>query len=194
METTIPLLFAAMVGFTHAFEVDHLVAVSSMVTRRNSIKASIKDGIYWGLGHTSTILAVGLLMIVAKVAVAEATFGYFETAVGLMLILLGAHRIWKTWKHEQHHHEAHHGEALHHHHHLAYGIGLVHRTKEQFARHCLPVDFWVGFHRRYATCFRRIQFAVFQEIYQCPASPRSTYTRIIAVVYCPGLQSYVGKS
>ncbi len=126
METTIPLLFAAMVGFTHAFEVDHLVAVSSMVTRRNSIKASIKDGIYWGLGHTSTILAVGLLMIVAKVAVAEATFGYFETAVGLMLILLGTHRIWKTWKHEQHHHEAHHGEALHHHHHLAYGIGLVH--------------------------------------------------------------------
>lgn len=126
METSIPLLFAATVGFTHAFEVDHLVAVSSIVTRRNSIKASIKDGIYWGLGHTSTILAIGLLMIVAKVAVAEATFGYFEAAVGLMLILLGTHRIWKTWKHEQHHHEAHHGEAPHHHHHLAYGIGLVH--------------------------------------------------------------------
>ncbi|NUO02240.1 MAG: sulfite exporter TauE/SafE family protein [Saprospiraceae bacterium] len=125
METSVPLLFAAMVGFTHAFEADHLLAVSSMVTRRNSIKSSLKDGIYWGLGHSSTILAIGLLMIVAKVAIAEATFGYFEATVGLMLILLGTHRIWKTWKHEQHHHKAHQEEAPHHHR-LAYGVGLVH--------------------------------------------------------------------
>lgn len=125
METTIPLLFAAMVGFTHTFEVDHLLAVSSIVTRRTSTSAALKDGIYWGLGHTSTILIIGLVMIVAKVAVAQATFGYFEAGVGLMLIFLGAHRIWKTWKHEQHHHEAHQDEAPHHHH-LAYGVGLVH--------------------------------------------------------------------
>lgn len=125
METLLPLFFAAVVGFTHAFEVDHLLAVSSIVTRRNSVLAAVKDGIYWGLGHTSTILLIGMLMIVAKVAVTERTFHFFEAGVGLMLILLGSHRIWKTWTHEHNHHAAHaHHEP--HHHRLAYGIGLVH--------------------------------------------------------------------
>ncbi len=124
METTVPLLFAAVVGFSHAFEADHLLAVSNIATRRHTIWESLKDGIYWGLGHTSTILAIGLLVIVAKVAVAQSTFSYFEAAVGLMLILLGAHRIWKTWKHEQHH-QVHEHEKPHDHH-LAYGVGLVH--------------------------------------------------------------------
>lgn len=121
----LPLFFAAVVGFTHAFEVDHLLAVSSIVTRRHSVLAAVKDGIYWGLGHTSTILIIGMLMIVAKVSVSERAFHFFEAGVGLMLILLGTHRIWKTWQHEQNHQKAH-EHARPHHHRLAYGIGLVH--------------------------------------------------------------------
>lgn len=56
----LPLLLASLVGFTHAFEADHLVAVSSIVTRRNNTFLAIKDGIFRGLGHTSTILLVVL--------------------------------------------------------------------------------------------------------------------------------------
>jgi high-affinity nickel permease len=56
METSIPLLFAAVVGFQHAFEADHLVAVSSIVSKRRSTLLAVKDGIFGGLGHTSTIL------------------------------------------------------------------------------------------------------------------------------------------
>jgi hypothetical protein len=127
METILPLLFAAVVGFTHAFEVDHLLAVSSIVTRRKSLMMSIKDGVYWGLGHTSTILIIGLVMLVARVSVAEGTFHVFEAGVGFMLILLGAHRIWKTWRHEQVHAQAHGLKKVDdHNHHLAYGVGLVH--------------------------------------------------------------------
>lgn len=127
METFLPLFFAAVVGFTHAFEVDHLLAVSSIVTRRKSWLMSIKDGMYWGLGHTSTILIIGLMMLVARVSVAEGTFHAFEAGVGLMLILLGSHRIWKTWRHEQAHKQAHGRDMAHEHsHRLAYGVGLVH--------------------------------------------------------------------
>lgn len=125
MVTVFPLLFAAVIGFTHAFEVDHLLAVSSIVTRRKSVFTAVKDGLYWGLGHTSTILLVGLMMIVARVAVAESTFHYFEAGVGFMLILLGAHRIWKTWAHERNHAHAH-AHHTPHDHKLAYGVGLVH--------------------------------------------------------------------
>ena len=64
MESTIPLLFAAVVGFGHAFEADHLVAVSTIASKRKHPMQAIKDGIYWGLGHTSTIFLIGLIMIV----------------------------------------------------------------------------------------------------------------------------------
>ena len=93
MHTLLPLLFAGVVGFTHAFEIDHLLAVSSIASRRKSVLMAIKDGIYWGLGHTSTILAMGICMILARIIVTPEVFHYFEATVGIMLILLGTHRI-----------------------------------------------------------------------------------------------------
>ena len=50
METLTPLLFALGIGFTHAFEADHLVAIVNIVTNRNKTKLALKDGIFWGLG------------------------------------------------------------------------------------------------------------------------------------------------
>ncbi len=125
METFLTLGFAAVVGFTHAFEADHLLAVSNIVTRRHSLAEAVKDGVYWGLGHTSTILVIGVLMIVARVAVEEQVFHFFEAGVGAMLIGLGLHRIRKVWLHEQTH-AAQHENLQPHHHRLAYGVGLVH--------------------------------------------------------------------
>ena len=98
MDTTLPLVFAAVIGFAHAFEADHLLAVSNIVTRRNSIWMAIKDGIAWGLGHTSTIFLIGMTIVVFKVAITEQTFHYFEAAVGAMLIGLGLFRLRYLWK------------------------------------------------------------------------------------------------
>ncbi|HAK76668.1 MAG TPA: urease accessory protein [Runella sp.] len=115
-----PLFFAVVVGFSHCFEADHLVAVSSIVTRRDSTSAALKDGAFWGLGHTSTILLVALVYMLGKFVLSEAIFQYFEAGVGLMLIVLGIHRIVKL-KSELHHphlHEPAYG--------LAYGVGLMH--------------------------------------------------------------------
>ena len=116
----IQLLLAVYSGFTHAFEADHLLAVSNLVTNRRKTSFAIKDGIYWGLGHTSTILIVGLLMIYLKVQVSEDIFHYFEASVGVLLITLALFRLnkfYKTRLHEHNHHQPHH---------LAYFVGLVH--------------------------------------------------------------------
>ncbi|WP_332369341.1 hypothetical protein [Spirosoma telluris] len=48
MQTLFPFLLALSVGFAHAFEADHLVAVSNIVTRRNDIRLALKDGVFWG--------------------------------------------------------------------------------------------------------------------------------------------------
>ncbi|GAB4417023.1 MAG: hydantoin utilization protein A [Bacteroidia bacterium] len=122
MQASFPLLFALLVGFTHAFEADHLLAVSNIVTKRDRLWLAVKDGIYWGLGHTSTILVIGLLMIVGRIAISEGIFHYFEAAVGCMLVGLGVHRIYKALRRRK---QAG-SHAAHPHHHEAYGIGAVH--------------------------------------------------------------------
>lgn len=121
------LSFAALMGFTHSFEADHLLAVSNIVTKRDRFQLAIKDGIYWGLGHTSTIFLVGLIIVFGKMIITEESiiFSYFEALVGFMLIILGFYRIFKLYKYKQHlntHHLHDHSET----HHLAYGVGLVH--------------------------------------------------------------------
>jgi cytochrome c biogenesis protein CcdA len=138
-----PLLLTIYAGFTHAFEADHLLAVSNIVSQRNNVRSSMKDGVFWGLGHASTIFFIGILMILFKVGISEQSFHYFEVAVGVMLISLAAYRLMKFFRsrkivihtHSHQHEEGHHKhlhvhigkEREHHHtHSLAYGVGLVH--------------------------------------------------------------------
>lgn len=121
-----PLLLASIVGFSHAFEADHLVAVSNIVTRRNSLTLALKDGIYWGLGHTSTILFVGCIFIVGRIAFDENSFRYLEIAVGVMLVILGIFRLFKLNAIQNHLQKHQHDETHTHEHKLAYGVGLIH--------------------------------------------------------------------
>ncbi|HKK87271.1 MAG TPA: hypothetical protein VJ917_00390 [Saprospiraceae bacterium] len=114
------LLAAASIGFAHAFEADHLVAVSSIVTKRNNFSQAAKDGVFWGLGHSSTIFIIGLLMIVGKVLFQESTFEYLEGGVGIMLVILGLWRLDKLRRNRRGQKNASHQHSV------SYGIGLVH--------------------------------------------------------------------
>ena len=67
----IQLFLTIYAGFAHAFEADHLLAVGNIVSQRNNTRLSLKDGIFWGLGHASTIFFIGLLMIVLKAGISE---------------------------------------------------------------------------------------------------------------------------
>jgi high-affinity nickel permease len=139
----IQLFLTIYAGFTHAFEADHLLAVSNIVSQRNNTRLSLKDGIFWGLGHASTIFFIGILMIVFKAGISEQYFRYFEAIVGLMLIVLAVYRLVRFFRSrkivihihthdhagEQHKHLHVHIGKEHKHQHphsLAYGVGLVH--------------------------------------------------------------------
>ncbi len=118
-----PFLFAAVVGFGHAFEADHLVAVGNIVTKRDRLILAVKDGIYWGLGHSSTIFMIGAIMILGKATFLNGYFGYFEAIVGVMLIVLGVFRLYQYFKADMKTVELIDTQSDHH---LAYGVGLVH--------------------------------------------------------------------
>ncbi|MBX9892867.1 MAG: hypothetical protein K2Y12_11150 [Chitinophagaceae bacterium] len=87
------ILSALGIGFAHSFETDHLLAVSNIVSSRNKLIKAIKDGLFWGLGHTSTILIVSIFFLTLKYQVNEKIFSYFEAIVGVMLVLLGTYRL-----------------------------------------------------------------------------------------------------
>jgi cytochrome c biogenesis protein CcdA len=125
MTPFLSILFAAVVGFGHAFEADHLVAVSNIVTKRTKLKLAIKDGIYWGLGHTSTILLIGTIIILGKLMIADIYFRYLEACVGIMLLFIGIYRLRSVIQEKALESHAHLVNDKSHHH-LAYGIGAVH--------------------------------------------------------------------
>ena len=120
----LPVFITLYAGFTHALETDHVLAVSNLITRRNHFTLAIKDGIYWGLGHTTTILLAGLFMLGIKMQLSEQQFKYFEAGVGVMLVLLGLGRLVKYYGKEGA--ETSENKAFNHSHRLAYGVGLIH--------------------------------------------------------------------
>jgi ABC-type nickel/cobalt efflux system permease component RcnA len=88
------LYFVTVIGFVlgmrHATDPDHVIAVTTIVARKRSLKQAMLVGAFWGLGHTLTILAVGGAIILFGVVVPPRIGLAMELCVGLMLILLGA--------------------------------------------------------------------------------------------------------
>lgn len=98
------ILLTVYAGLEHAFEVDHLLAVNSLVTNRNKVREALKDGIFWGIGHTFTLFVIGVIMIFFKVVISPNVFNYLEGVVGFMLIVLGIYRLMKLFKKVPHSH------------------------------------------------------------------------------------------
>ena len=76
-------------GMRHATDPDHVIAVSTIVSRERSIAKAGLIGILWGCGHTLTIVAVGAAIIVFGLAIPVRAGLTMEFSVGLMLVLLG---------------------------------------------------------------------------------------------------------
>ena len=76
-------------GMRHATDPDHVIAVSTIVSRQRSIRHAAVIGCLWGLGHTITILAVGSAIILFGLVIPPRVGLTMELSVGLMLILLG---------------------------------------------------------------------------------------------------------
>ena len=83
------VLLGFVLGLRHAFDPDHVIAVSAIVARHRSAWKASWIGVCWGIGHGATILAIGLLVIVLRVAIPEGFARGMEIVVGGLLVLLG---------------------------------------------------------------------------------------------------------
>ena len=76
----------------------------------------VKHGLTWGLGHTLTLFIFAGAAILLGRAIPEGIARPIETAVGLMLVGLGAHVLWRLWRDRVHFHQHGHGDGTVHFH------------------------------------------------------------------------------
>ena len=76
-------------GMRHATDPDHVIAVTTIVSRQRSVRHAAVIGALWGVGHTLTILVVGSAIILFGIVIPARVGLTMELSVGLMLILLG---------------------------------------------------------------------------------------------------------
>jgi len=77
-------------GMRHATDPDHVIAVTTIVTRQRDLGRAALVGAFWGLGHTLTISVVGAAIILFDLIIPARVGLSMELSVGIMLVILGA--------------------------------------------------------------------------------------------------------
>jgi cytochrome c biogenesis protein CcdA len=110
------LFLGLLIGIAHAFEADHLAAVSALVSGRSKRGAIVRHGAIWGLGHTLSLLVVGGGVILFGAQLPERLATELELVVGIMLVGLGAHVLYRLHRDRVHFHKHSHGDGTTHFH------------------------------------------------------------------------------
>jgi ABC-type nickel/cobalt efflux system permease component RcnA len=115
-------------GLKHATEVDHVVAISTIVSRHKNVFRSAFVGALWGAGHTLSLMAIAVVVLWFRIAIPERVSGWLEFGVALMIIALGVSALWRAWRNDGqvHVHQHTHGGLSHTHVHFH-----EHETKHQ---------------------------------------------------------------
>ena len=96
---SVPILgLGFLVGMQHALEPDHIAAVSSIAARDTRMADIVKHGLTWDFGHSLTLFSFAGAAIVLGWAIPDIVAQPLEAAVGIMLVGLGAHVLWRLWR------------------------------------------------------------------------------------------------
>ena len=128
------LTVGLLLGMQHATEADHLAAVATLATRQGTLAQALRQGVAWGVGHTLTLMAFGGLVFALGKAISPGLEQALETAVGVMLILLGADVLRRLVRERIHFHVHRHAPAdVHVHAHSHRGEGRHNRSAHRHA-------------------------------------------------------------
>ena len=132
------MLLALVLGFKHSYDSDHLIAVSNILRKVNSVKSSVRVGFSWAVGHMLTATIITILLFVFKESLLNNVLPNFKKIVGALLIILGIFSLKEFFS--LHSHSHFHGKIVHSHPHVhiknnkhshhfhthMFGIGIIH--------------------------------------------------------------------
>jgi high-affinity nickel permease len=144
------LLVSLLLGLRHASDPDHLAAVTTLIAseeERHRVRKAGTMGFLWGLGHGTTLVLIGLPLVLLNQYLPEIVGKIAEVAIGCIIVLLAVRLLirWRRGFYHVHVHTHDDGEAHRHvHSHVrdeshghphqvprrtplsSYGVGLVH--------------------------------------------------------------------
>ena len=132
------MVLALILGFKHSYDSDHLIAVSNILRKVDSVKSSMRIGLSWAMGHMLTATIITITLFIFKESFLNNVLPHFEKIVGVMLIALGILSLKDFFSFHSHRHL--HGGIVHSHPHIhlkkhqdnkhshihMFGIGIVH--------------------------------------------------------------------
>lgn len=92
---TLPLLVGFGLGFMHALDADHVMAVSTLANQKPSRRRTLWFSLHWALGHGGVLLCCGLILFGLGITIPEGFQHIAEMLVGVVLIVLGISFFWK---------------------------------------------------------------------------------------------------
>ena len=92
------LLSAAVLGFRHGFDYDHIAAISDIASVQNSARRAMQLGLLYALGHAATVAALGSAVIFFQLSLPHAIDRIAERLVGLTLVVLGIYVLGLLFK------------------------------------------------------------------------------------------------
>ncbi|GMU60983.1 MAG: hypothetical protein AMXMBFR34_27460 [Myxococcaceae bacterium] len=98
MTSLLPALVGLALGVRHAFEPDHLAAVSTLATEQKSARAGLLLGAWWGLGHTAALLLVGGSLALLEAQMPDRAALTLEALVGVMVVALGLRALKRAFE------------------------------------------------------------------------------------------------
>ena len=111
------LALGVVLGLRHSLDPDHVVAVSTIVSQYRNPLRSFWVGVSWGLGHTTTLLIIGVVIIALRLTISDRLALLLEFFVGIMLVGLGAQVVYGFRMKRVHQHGHGHVEEDHLHFH-----------------------------------------------------------------------------
>jgi len=132
------IALAFVLGFKHSYDSDHLIAVSNILRKVDSVKASIRIGFSWAIGHMLTAAVITITLFTFKESFISNVLPHFEKITGLMLILLGILSLKDFFSFHSHSHS--HGDIVHSHPHIHSKKNNGNKDKNHFHTHM----FYIG--------------------------------------------------
>lgn len=83
------LLSAAVLGFRHGFDYDHIAAITDITGVDTHRRHAMRMGLLYVLGHAATVATLGAVTILFQTSLPRTMDDWAERAVGLTLVLLG---------------------------------------------------------------------------------------------------------
>lgn len=90
------LTLGFLLGIRHAIDADHVVAISTIISKQKHIRGSARIGMLWGIGHSITVTLVGIPIIFFSLKIPLKIGMALEFSVGIMLVVLGIVNLYRV--------------------------------------------------------------------------------------------------